>query len=299
MKIGVTGGTGFIGQYLLKEYAGDHRFVVITTRSDVSELYQHPDINYVKETYDKQGFETAFSGCEGVIHLGARRSTKEREESIMNYFENLKTAEELFMACKALDVKNVINISSTAVYDSTLNCPFKEEIATAPLSNYGVIKHTIEGIAHLFNSKYAMNIKSLRLAQAVGVGERAGYMLSVFQECCLKKEKLSVYGSGMAGREYIYVKDVAYGIICALDSEHESGIYNIGTGMLTTNLELAKAFCDVFNNSAGYEQLLDKPEVVEYFLMDVKSAEEKLGFKARYTLYEALSDMKRILLNGE
>lgn len=299
MRIGVTGGTGFIGQYFLREYAGEHQFAVITSRDDMTGLYQHPCVNYVRKSYDKQGFESVFSDCEGIVHLGAKRSTKEREESIMNYSENLRVAEALFDACTDLGIRNIINISSTAVYDTTLPYPFREVEATAPLSNYGIVKHAIEGIAHLYNMKKDTNIKSLRVAQVLGVGERAGYMLSVFQDRCLKQQKLSVYGTGSAGREYIYVKDVAYAIMCALNSEHESGIYNIGMGSLTTNLELARCFCKVFENLAGYEQLLDKPESTECFLMDGALAEEKLGFHARYTLSEALSDMKRILENED
>lgn len=299
MKIGVTGGTGFIGQYLLKEYAKTHRFIVITSRQEKENIYQHSHVTYVNESYDRKGFEAAFKGCEAVVHLGAKRSTPEREKSIESYFENLKVAEDLFNACKDLEIRNIINISSTAVYDATLPYPFREGDAVAPLSNYGIVKHTIEGMAHLFNRKHSMHIKSLRIAQVMGIGERAGYMLAVFQDRCLKQEQLSVYGMGKAGREYIYVKDVVHAVLCALQTVGKSEIYNVGTGVLTTNLDLARAFCHVFENQAGYKQLLDKPEIIEHFLMDVSLAEKELGYRARYTLNEALTDMKRVLLNGK
>lgn len=297
MKIGLTGGTGFIGQYLLKENVNENEFVVITSREDYANLYVHPNIKYVNEKYDQDGFEKTFKGCDAIVHLGAKRSSKEAEESILNYIDNLKVSEDLFKACLHLDIKNVVNISSTAVYDTTLPLPFEENLAVAPLSNYGAMKHAIEGVAHLFNRKYDMKIKSLRIAQVMGVGERGGYMLSIFQERCLAQEPLNVYGKGVAGREYVYVKDVAKAIMCALEAETKKEIFNIGNRVITTNLDLAKAFCKAFDNKAGYQCLEDKKEIVEHYLMAGELAEKELGFKPGYTLEEALCDMKGILEN--
>lgn len=294
MKIGVTGGTGFIGQYLVREFCNEHEFVVITSRSYIEGLFQNENVTYITENYDQEGFEKAFLGCDGVVHLGAKRSNKELEQSVTNYFDNIRISDELFCACEAIGIKNVVNISSTAVYDTTTEYPFEEKNAPKPLSNYGVAKLAIENMAHLFNKKKNMNIKSLRLAQVMGYGERGGYMLAIFLERCLNQEPLNVFGKGAAGREYVYVKDVVYAIICALNVSDKSGVYNIGMGTLTTNLELAKEFCAVFENEAGYK-LLDKPEVVEHYLMDNKLAKQELGFCARYSVHDALVDMKQIL----
>ena len=64
--------------------------------------------------------------------------------------------------------------------------PFCEDGKTAPLSYYGAAKLVIENIAHLYNVRKKMKIKSLRLAQVLGVGERPGYMPTIFLEKCLK-----------------------------------------------------------------------------------------------------------------
>lgn len=297
MKIGLTGGTGFIGQYVLKENANEHEFVVVTSRDAKDSLFVHPNVKYVTAAYNQSEFEKAFEGCDAVVHLGAKRSSKEAEESILNYADNLRVSEDLFKACVNLNIKNIVNISSYAVYDTTLPLPFEESLAVAPLSNYGVMKHTIEGLAHLYNRKYAMNIKSLRLAQVMGVGERGGYMLSIFLERSLNQQALNVYGKGVAGREYVYVKDVSKAVMCALKSETKKEVFNIGNGFITTNLELAQAFCKVFDNKAGCICLEDNKEIVEHYLMSGELAEKELGFKPDYTLEGALSDMKGILEN--
>lgn len=296
MRIGVTGGTGFIGQYLLKEYSSQHEFVVITSLEDTSSLYHFKEqIEYVCAPYTYEGFTNAFRTCQGVIHLGAKRSSSENEKSIGNYFENITVSEALFCACADLKIRNVVNISSTAVYDTTVQYPFAESCPAAPLSNYGIVKHAIENIAHLLNRKYDMNIKSLRIAQVLGYGERKGYMLSIFLENCLLKKALNVYGSGKAGREYIYVKDAAHAIMCALEKEDSAGVFNIGTGILTSNLELAETFCDVFDNPSGIE-FVDCPEVLEKYVMDVSKADRELGFKSQFSVRKALLDIKKMII---
>ena len=295
MKIGVTGGTGFIGQYLLKEYSNNNEFIVITSRKSDEKLYANSNIKYMTGEYSQGEFEKVFEGCDAVVHLGAKRSSKESEESILNYVENLRVSEELFKACMKLQIDNVVNISSTAVYDTTLSIPFAEKMEVAPLSNYGAMKHAIEGIAHLFNRKYGMHIKSLRLAQVMGVGERGGYMLAIFQQRCLNQEPLNVFGKGEAGREYVYVKDVVSAIMCAINSNTEKEVFNIGSRVHTSNLELAQAFCEVFDNKSGYQCLQEKAEVIEHYLMSGKEAEKELGFVPKFGLIDSLKDMRNIL----
>ncbi len=295
MKIGISGGTGFIGQYFIKEFIKDNQFFVITSKRNHENLYQNKNVHYVTEEYTKEGFKKAFSDCDAVVHLGAKRSNKEAEQHIESYFDNIKTSEELFMACSELGIKNVVNISSTAVYDKETEYPFSEKNSVNPLSYYGSAKLMVENIAHLFNQRKQMNIKSLRIAQVMGVGERGGYMLSIFLERCLNQEVLNVFGEGKSGKEYIYVKDVARAIYCAIQAQDKRGIYNIGSGEITTNKELAEAFCDIFKNRAGYELLLDKKEPLDKYLMDVTFAKKELNFETKYSLHDSLKDMKAML----
>lgn len=295
MTIGITGATGFIGRYLLMELARDHDVIVATAKENICGLSRHPHVRFAQVHYNTASYQKVFAGCKAVVHLGAKRSSNVWEQSITSYFENLESAEELFRACCALGISNVVNLSSVAVYDSSLPLPFRESQAPAPLSYYGISKLAVEGMARLYNKRYGMKIKSLRVAQVLGLGERGGYMPDIFLQQCLHHEPLTVYGQGIGGKEYIYVKDVARAISCALAVPESSGVYNIGTGVLTTNRELAAAYCTVFENTAGYHLLPSHPERIERFYTDVSLAGRELGFHAAYTLKEALEDMQTML----
>ncbi len=294
-RIGVTGGTGFIGQYLLKEYKDQYEFAVVCRHTSSKELVQADSIEYIMGDYSEEMLLKAFEGCDAIVHLGAKRSDKDNEKAFWNYQENIVFSEMIFSVAKKLGISNVVNISSTAVYSRNLKAPFKESYAADPLSFYGVSKRTIELIADQYNKKYGMCIKSLRFAQVIGEGEREGYILSVFKNRCIDGLALSVYGHGRAGKEYIYVKDAVRGIDAALQNEEKKGIYNIGSGVFTSNRELAEAYCNVFENKAGYQLLTDKPEDVYDYYMDVSLAEQELGFSCKYDLYASIADMKKII----
>lgn len=294
MKIGLTGGTGFIGQHLLKDYADRHTFVAATSRENTGGFYQHPNIQYVFSNYSITSFCAAFAECDCIVHLGAAKSSAGAEKKIENFYCNISACENIFYAAHSLGIKNVINISSRCVYEPSLPKPFKEEL-TAPLNRYGAAKLCTENIAAIFNRSCGMKIKSLRLAQVLGSGMRSGDLLSVYLERSLKGKPLEVFGRGESAKEYIYIKDVTAAIMCACLKKSLGGSFNIGTGTATTNLNLAQAFCSVFRNEGGYRLLPEKQEDGLVYCMDVSRAKETLGFCAEYDLCSALVDMKKEL----
>lgn len=294
MKIGLTGGTGFIGQHFLKDYADRHTFVAATSRENTGGFYQHPNIRYVISDYSIDSYRSMFMGCDCIVHLGAKRYSAENEKCFAHYIENITASECLFEAACLLGIHNVVNISTTSVYNPNQKQPYTEE-QTHPFNRYGISKLCVEELAGLFNRKKGMHIKSLRLAQVIGLGERSGYLLAVYLERCLKGKTLEVFGRGESAKEYIYIKDVTAAIMCACLKESLVGSFNIGTGTATTNLNLAKAFCSVFRNEGGYRLLPEKQEDGLAYCMDVSHAKETLGFCAEYDLCSALVDMKKEL----
>lgn len=292
MVIGLTGGTGFIGQSIIRYSDESYTFKVIA-RNKKENLIQKSNVQYYFVTeYTKEGMRKAFEGCDCVVHLGAGRSNPEREKNFMNYIPNIEFSDNVFQVCAELGIDNIINISSTAVYDQTMHVPYVERDANAPLSNYGVSKICVENIAHMYNKRYNMHIKSLRLGQLIGLGEHQG-IVKVFLDRCLNGEKLIVMGEGKAAKEYIYVKDVVRAIFLAAKNRELTGAYNIGTGRLTSNKELAEIFCRVFGNQRGYMLDKDKPEILTDTRMNVDKAKQILNFEAAFTLEQALADMRQ------
>lgn len=294
MKIGVTGGTGFIGQYLLKQKQRENDFyIVMTSRQDVQEYYQSDNIEYICCEYEKEDVFDIFKECDAIVHLGAQRPVGKNKNRMEDYWESILFTERLFEFAYNNSILNIVNISSGSVYDQTLNLPYKEEFASCPQNCYGITKLCCEKLAHMYNRNYGMHIKSLRLGRVFGVGERKEFMPAVFLERCINNEVLTVKGNENSTKDYLYVKDAVNAIIKAYEHVNACGVYNISAGIETSNLELADMYCKVFSNPSGYcvEHLEGVRET--RILMDISRAKAELGFEVEFTIESALIDMSK------
>ena len=299
-RIGLTGGTGFIGQYLIRDYGDAFDFIVATSRDNCTALCQKAE--YRKATYDLDGLENAFCDCEAVVHLGAAVPKNVTEiGSMADYFKNILSSEALFQAAGKLDIKHIINISSVSVYRKDDCMPLTESMCMEPDNSYGVSKATIEILSELYQKKYGYSVTTLRISQVLGCKKNMAqgfYWLLLNNALCNKE--ITIYGRGIAARDYIYVRDVAGAIACALQKKDCDGIYNIGSGKATSNLELAEAYITGMNSSSRIEHIEVEQEDSRYWFMDISKAKETLGFVPAYDLVSMARDMKKEmqLVNG-
>ena len=278
MKIAVVGGNGFIGQEFIR-YASKHNH----------ELYViEKDIDVFEEDGQKKAREI-LSKCDAMVFLAAIKPTG--EFTFNEYLYNIRLAEKYFDVAKDSSIDNVVITSSRSVYSS--GSSWKEKDFDTPLSLYGASKLAVDSLALLYNRQFDMKIKSLRLAQVLGLGERKGFLLNTLIDNARNKEVQHIFGEGIGRRQYIYVKDVCDAILHCLEFCKDSGgIYNIGMNYNVSIIELAEMINDVFGNAAGIEIHKDKPEDKKQYLMDVSKAEKELNWKPRYNLKEALEDIR-------
>lgn len=291
MRIGLTGGTGFIGQWMIRLYASKYEFVVLTSGTHSSEHFVHKNVCYKKGEYSLDSMKEIFQGCDCLVHLGAGLSTKERETGLLNYQDNIASSENLFEAARQIGIRNVVNISSRTVYDHGSPGPYRENMVPLPMNYYAAAKLSVEYIASLYNRRFGMKIKTLRLAQIFGPGGRSGYMMEVFRRKCEAGEQITVLDN--QGKELLYVKDAVKALLCACLQPEKAETYNVGSGIFYTNAQIADAFCRVYENKAGYvcsKDQIDDRMIQNY--MDVSKAMKELEFQAEYTLENALRDLK-------
>ena len=290
MNIGLTGGTGFIGQCLLKTFAGEHRFTVLCIEEDTDAFFSHPNVRYLHSDFSVDSICRAFADCDAIAHLAGLLSTKEREQWLLSYEPNITLPEKLFIAAQQIGISEIVNISSRTVYDQKGPSPHRESELPRPLNAYAVAKLAVEHLADLYHDRQGLNIRTLRFAQVFGAGGRNGYMMEVFRENCEKQLPLTVFDR--QGKELLYVRDAAAAVMKACSSAGRHGIYNIGTGVFHTNLEIAECFCRVYENPAGVQFSGDPDEETSPCFMDVSKAARDLGFRAGYDLEADLRDMR-------
>ena len=291
-RIGLTGGTGFIGQYLIRDYGDQYEFVAITSRDDCSAF--SPKARYVKDSYTREGFLRAFEGCEEVIHLGASIPEQVTEIGDMDaYYRNIASSEQLFMAYKTLEVKRIINISSVSVYGKMSEMPLKESMQYKPDSCYGISKATVEMLANMYGRKFGFTCLSLRVSQVLGYmrGRNNGFFSMLLNNACQGKE-IPIYGQGKAARDYIYVRDVAGAIVSALETDVPSDVFNIGSGMPITNTELAEAYIAGIGSNSIIRHIDVEREDDRFWYLDTQKAQDLLHFTPFYSISDMARDMK-------
>lgn len=296
MKIVITGGRGFIGNYVVGHFKNKHDLYILGRDNSSSNQFD-PGISYYKTDYSFRSLDNIFKIIEpdSVIHLAALRPSENL--NIYEYLLNLEISTVLFEVCLKHQVCNIINISSKSVYSHKDRIPWKEDTDTNPANGYGLSKKLVENSAEFFNFK-GLNVKTLRIAQVIGYGERQGYVLHTFLSNAINHKPLYVYGKGRGRRHYIYVKDVVTAIEKSLNNSNAAGIFNIGMEKNYSFLQLAKTINKVFQNRAGIKLIEDQPADERVRLMSITKAEKELNWKPSFDLEDAFFNIKKIIDEG-
>ncbi|MGN0527720.1 MAG: NAD-dependent epimerase/dehydratase family protein, partial [Eubacterium sp.] len=281
-KIGVVGGSGFVGRNFIKMYADEFQIIDISRQSGAV------------EAYSTEQLKRALSGCDSVVILAAKKVNADEKQSLSLYYDNISVTENTLEACRSLGISNIIFASSRCVYSANQPSPIAEDGLIEPINYYGISKSVCEQLCRYYNDKFHLKIKVLRLAQIIG-NDKNGYMIDKFISCASKNEPLSIYGSSAGKRDYIYIKDVCRAIMLALGHYNCYGAYNIGSGRGTTSKELAEAVISGFNSNSELLFMPEKQEDTSVTYLDVSKAEKELGFSCEISLKEAFKDIKNFL----
>lgn len=296
MRVGVTGGTGFIGQYLIRDYGKDYDFVVpIRDKSRIEK--ERTCARFVESDYTVDSLKNVLKDCDAVIHLAAKGMPKNRNPlKLEDYLPNITAAASVFEACKEIGITNIVSASSKAVWGGQVESDLLDENeAPRPEDEYGVSKLCSEVLAGFYSDRYGIKIKSYRMSEVCGLDLNRGMLnpfWAVLLNASVNGKPIPIYGRGIGGRDLIYVKDVTRALTLGLDKDI-NGIYNIGSGQISTNMEIAEAFCKVFDNKGGIELYPEKAEWGTTKCLSIEKAKRELGFEASYGLPQIVEDIKK------
>lgn len=280
-KVGVIGGSGFIGTHFQIQYSDRFRFVNIARK------------NGVVADYSVRQLEMALKGCDSAVILAAKMVNPKEVQTMQLYDDNINIVRNSLDACRNLGIKNVVFTSTRCVYKKNQKVPIAEEGEICPINFYGDSKLAAEQICIKYNEKYGMNVKILRLAQVFGLKEEQ-YMIGTFIKNALLGEPLTIYGEAKGERDYIYIKDVCNAIRISLEKYDKYGIYNVGSGKGVSAKELADTVIRGFQSASQCVIQKDKEEDVSVTYLDISKAGKELGFFCQFTLEEAVKDLKKL-----
>ena len=261
----VIGGAGFIGTHLVSELLATGRTVTILDRRTdaIQELPRGAD--YVAGDFGQcQLIRELLCNHEEVIHLAYTSVPKTSfENPFSDLLENLPPTVQLFAETAESGRKLLFVSSGGTVYGEAGTLPIREDHPTRPISPYGLTKLTLEGYAHLYAVTHGLKFVCVRPANAFGPWQKPftgqGFIASAMTSM-MRGLPVTVFGQRGTVRDYIYVGDLAAGIVSALEKGRPSEIYNLGSGVGRTNMDVIEAITPLLEGLAYKIRIEHLPE---------------------------------------
>jgi len=248
MQTCVIGGGGFIGCHLVKELLRSGRDVLVLGLTPLRPELLAPAAVYLACDYrDRTLLRQAIADCDEVIDLAyASVAQASFTTPLFDLQANLPASVNLLEEARDHGrLRRLIVVSSGGtVYGHVDRLPIIEEDATCPISPYGITKLTIEKYAMMFHRLNGVPVTIVRPANAYGLGQRPftgqGFIATAMGRI-VHGEEVVVFGEKGTIRDYVHVRDIATGILCALDKGDSGQIYNIGSGIGRSNRDVLDA----------------------------------------------------------
>lgn len=297
MKILVTGGAGFIGSHVVDAYlAAGHQVTVLDDLSTGRRENLNPKAAFVEmDVADPRVRELlAAERFEVVNHHAAQVSVPlSAQDPLADLEANGRGTLNLLVAAAEAGVRRFVFISSGgAIYGEQEHLPTPEETVPRPLSPYGVHKLLGESYLPFFAQVHGLEWVVLRYANVYGPRQaphaEAG-VVAIFCSALLAGEQATIYRyedmpQGMI-RDYVYVEDVVRANLAAL--ERGTGqVFNIGTGVPTTTLELYHTVAQAVGVEPRPRFGPPRPGDLRRSLLDVSRARRELDWQPRVSLAE-------------
>lgn len=322
-KVLLTGGAGYIGSHTAVELIQQGFELILVDDLSRSELRIIEGVEKItnQRVSFRQGdcsnsafldsvFET--NQIDSVIHFAAYKSVNESvQQPLLYYQNNVGSITALLRAMEKFHVNEIIFSSSCTVYGEPDRIPVDE---SAPFkkaeSPYGATKQMCERILEdCIQANKELRSVSLRYFNPVGahpsaligelpIGTPANLVPYVTQTAAGIRQKLTVFGNdyntpdGSCMRDFIHVVDLAKAHVMALQKvealENRNEVFNLGTGIGVTVLDLVKRFIKTTGIPLNYEVGPRRAGDVEKIYAEPAKAANILGWRTQLSLEDSL-----------
>jgi nucleoside-diphosphate-sugar epimerase len=156
-----------------------------------------------------------------------------------------------------------------------------------PDMTYGWSKLTGEYLSHLAATRYGMSVACVRPFSGYGEDQDLSYPVpAIAFRVARGDDPVAVWGTGEQGRDFVHIEDCITAMILAADRIHDGSGINIGTGRLTTFLQVAELFLKLEGRRAKIQPQIGKPVGVQSRYADPSEMQRVLEWKPSISLEE-------------
>ncbi len=165
-------------------------------------------------------------------------------------------------------LKRYHQVSTDEVYGQALKGAFKETDPLETRSPYSASKASGDLLVLAYHASFGLPVTITRGSNNIGPYQYPEKVVPMFTTNLVDNEPLPVYGDGLYERDYQHTLDHCRGIDAVLHRGVLGDVYNLGSGLESTALEVAKKICE----------LLDKPHSM------IRLVDDRPGQDRRYSL---------------
>ncbi|MEN4006856.1 MAG: GDP-mannose 4,6-dehydratase [Methanobacteriaceae archaeon] len=303
----VTGATGIVGSWLVKELLKRGSIVVALVRDNdyQTEFYRSgdylrtiivngslEDFSTVKRAINEYEIDTVF-------HLGAQTIVGAAYHEPLQTFEsNIRGTYHVLEACRQYQniVERIVMASSDKAYGIADKLPYTEDMPLIGCHPYDVSKSCADLLAQTYSHTYNMPIVIARCSNIYGGGDlNWSRVVPGTIRSLLNHERPIIRSNGKYVRDYIYVKDVVDAYINLAESITNKNIFgeafNFSTESRMTVIEIVNEIRSIMGKEELEPKILDLnlKEIPEQSL-SAEKAHKRLGWYHKYDLSKGLSE---------
>ena len=239
-----------------------------------------------------------------VVHLAAQAGVRHSVKSPMDFVKsNLNGFANVLDACKHCEVQEFLYASSSSVYGSRTDAPFKEtDRCDTPESFYAATKIANEVMAQAYFAQYKTPSLGLRFFTVYGPWGRLDMAPLLFAQKMRKKQTIQLFGDGLLKRDFTFVGDTIFAITRLIElgvSRRGVDVVNVGH----SNPIQVTDFVKILSDCLGIEPVI---ELAPMQVSDVPltcASDHKLvkliGEWPHTSMKAGLTDMAKWLVNWQ
>jgi UDP-glucose 4-epimerase len=228
VRILVTGGAGFIGSHVVDRLvAAGHQPRIFDTRE--SPYPSHDGVEFMRgDLLDPRAVQQAAQGCEAIVHLAASADVGiVAKEPQAAEALNARGTFNVLEAARATGAR-VLYASTIWAYSDVVADEVDEDTNIAlPSHFYTATKVAGEMYCRSYQELYGVQTTILRFGIPYGPRARPAAVLPIFVNKALAGEALTIAGDGAQSRRFVYVEDLADGVVAALAPCAAGRVYNL------------------------------------------------------------------------